>query len=140
MISFLDTNIWVYANVKDESNTEKNRKTIQLLENLKTNSRIILSIQVINEFHWVLQRKYKQSDEIIHTKVNAIIQIADIQPISLNTYLSAYELRKQYSLSFWDSLLLASAIENNVEQFYTENFQNLLMINKLKIINPYSEN
>jgi predicted nucleic acid-binding protein len=44
----------------------------------------------------------------------------------------------KYSLSFWDSLIVASALAANAEILYSEDMQNGLLIeNKLRIINPF---
>ncbi len=52
--------------------------------------------------------------------------------------LKASELRMKYSLSFWDSLIVASALAANAEILYSEDMQNGLLIeNKLRIINPF---
>ena len=60
---FSDTNILIYA----YSSTEIDKKTVavELLQHP-----LMLSIQVINEFHWVMSRKY----QVAWTQLQAINQ------------------------------------------------------------------
>lgn len=50
----------------------------------------------------------------------------------------ASQLRQQYSLSYWDSLIVASALIANVTEIYSEDMQHELVIsNQITIINPF---
>lgn len=58
--------------------------------------------------------------------------------INQSTYDDAFNLRQQQNISFWDSLIVASALENDCSILYTEDLQhNQLIENKLKITNPF---
>ena len=47
-------------------------------------------------------------------------------------------MKEIYNYSHYNSLILASAIENECETIYSEDFKNSQLIeNKLKIVNPY---
>ncbi|MEN8120994.1 MAG: hypothetical protein ABFS35_11630 [Bacteroidota bacterium] len=65
---FIDSNLWIYLSITDKEPT-KHSKAISFFETL-INKDINTSIQVINEFHWVLLRKYKLSEFEIEEKVN----------------------------------------------------------------------
>jgi predicted nucleic acid-binding protein len=66
-----------------------------------------------------------------------IVSVSLISPINYQTYQSAYQLRTKYSVSYWDSLIIASALENVCSTLYSEDMQHQLIIeNKLCIINP----
>ena len=84
-------------------------------------------------------RKYKLSENQIYEKVeNGIIQLSKVNELNINTYKYAKQIRNNYKISFWDSLILASAFLNNCSVIYTEDMQhNLIIDNKLKIINPF---
>ena len=50
------------------------------------------------------------------------------------------ENKEKYAYSYWDSLILASALENNCPIIYTEDMQSGQIIeDSLKIINPYKQ-
>jgi predicted nucleic acid-binding protein len=50
----------------------------------------------------------------------------------------ASHLRNRYRFSFWDSLIVASALQSNVSTLYSEDMQDGLGVNnQLEIINPF---
>ena len=52
--------------------------------------------------------------------------------------LSASELREAYCLSYWDSLIVTTALESGAAILYSEDLQDGLWINaRLQIINPF---
>ncbi len=54
---------------------------------------------------------------------------------------NASRLGQQYSFSFWDSLIIASALEAGVTLLYSEDMQDgILVAGTLEIINPFKEN
>jgi predicted nucleic acid-binding protein len=58
--------------------------------------------------------------------------------IDMNTILKASFLRKTYILSYWDSLIMASALENDCSVLYSEDMQHgQILEGRLKIINPF---
>ena len=138
---FVDTNIWIYALIREKGNQSKHIKSLELFENLQSSSRIIISVQIINEFHWVLSRKYKISDhDIIMQVKESISKISQIVPINFDTYLDSAVIREKYKLSFWDSLIVTSAIQNNCTTLYSEDLtHNQLFEKKLKVSNPFDD-
>ena len=57
------------------------------------------------------------------------------QTISL--IVSGTAIHRQYSLSFWDSLILAAAIEASAEVLYSEDMDSGQEIGGVKIVNPF---
>ena len=61
----------------------------------------------------------------------------EVSTITMKTILEGWELRKKYNLSYWDSLIISSALENECTILYSEDLQNNMKIkNKLVIRNP----
>ena len=136
---FFDSNIWIYAFLETQKN-ESNKRSISLKLLEKSNiENIIISVQVLNEFHWTLKTKYNISEEEIRKKVkNGILEIAKVIQLDLSTYKSAYKIRDNYSISYWDSLIVTSALKNDCKTLYSEDMQhNQIIEDKLKIINPF---
>lgn len=138
---FIDTNIWVYAFLEAENSTGKQQIALELLRNIPPATILFVSVQVINEFHWTLFRKYKLPDDQIRDKVeNGIVRIATISSLELSDYRSAFHLRGRYQLSFWDSLIIASALRSGCTTLYTEDLAHDMTIErKLRIINPFKQ-
>lgn len=61
-----------------------------------------------------------------------------LAPISSETVKICWHIKLKYKYSYWDSLILASAIENNCSILYTEDMQyNQIIEKQLKLINPF---
>ena len=139
---FIDTNIWLYGLTESDLNIDKTKRevSLSLFENLlKQGADICISVQVINECHWNFVRKFKVKDEFAARLIKEnIIPISKVRDVTFNTYELSNQLRHKYALSFWDSLIVASALECNCSVLYTEDMQNGLRVeNKLKIVNPF---
>ena len=139
---FVDTNIWIYALTESqvEDDREKRDIALSLFESMVAQEKTIcISIQVVNECHWNFIRKFNLSDEAATGIIQEnIIAISRIAPVTLNTYLLSNQIRRVYNLSFWDGLIVASALENQCSVLYTEDMRDGQIIeNKLKIVNPF---
>lgn len=132
---FIDSNLWIYLSLS-MNDLEKHKKTILFFEEL-TDKDVNTSIQAINEFHWVLSRKYKLSEGLIADKVDGIVNLSHIFSINFETYQKAKQIREQHQVSFWDSLIIAAALLANCTVLYSEDMHHELIIeDKIKIINP----
>jgi len=136
---FIDTNIWVYALLESEKDAEKQAVAIEFLRKLSPTTNIVVSAQVINEFHWTLARKYNIDEKLIRDKVeNGITRLADVVPLDYSAYRDSFRVRSKYHLSFWDSLIVASAQQNGCATLYTEDLNHGQTIEKtLRIVNPF---
>ncbi len=130
--SFIDTNIWVYAHFQDE-----NQKSAIALELLETLPSLTSSTQVLNEYYSVMLKK-KIADNLIQDNIEIIISICEIKIIAISTIRLAHQLKLKYGFSYWDSLILASALEADCDSIYSEDMQHQQIIEgKLQIINPF---
>ena len=139
---FIDTNIWIYAFLepadKKSADLVKRKIILRKITDFLTTDDICTSIQAINEFHWILRKKYRIDDKTINKKVKSIVEISEVTKLSLETYHNSFKLREKHSISFWDSLMLSSALLSDCTTFYSEDLQNDLIIEKkLKIMNPF---
>jgi len=116
---FLDTNILVYL----YSATELNKRD-KLCQMLNPVSRIT-SIQAFNEASNVWFKKYQWNGAKITNHLDNIELICDeILKISRNTVNLAVSLKDTYGYSFYDCLMLASALEGDCDEIYTEDMHN----------------
>ncbi len=137
---FIDTNIWVYALLEAKNGDGKQQTVLELLRNLSAKASIMVSVQVINEFHWTLTRKYRLADDAVQDKaINGIVALAtEVIPVDLSTYTTASGIRKKYLLSYWDSLIVTSALQAGCATLYSEDMNHSMIIeNQLHIINPF---
>ena len=130
---FVDSNVWLYAVIEDVKSATKSAAARVLVA-----ERRIVSTQVINEVCVNLLRKAGRSEDEIRQVVRAFYAQHRVLPIDERTMLSASELREAYSLSYWDSLIVATALEAGAAILYSEDMQDGLWINaRLQIINPF---
>jgi len=130
--AFLDTNIFVYSN--SGSDPLKKERSIDLYEQYACYS----STQAINEFCNVCVKKWKAKKPDIEKSVHEIMDICQIGMVSLYTVFEALRLQSRYGYSYYDSLMLASALEYGCEYFISEDLSSGQVIEKrLTIINPF---
>ena len=133
--SFIDTNIWVYAHLQ-EANNNKCNTAVALLEKLPL---LVSSTQVLSEYYSVMQRN-KIPDNLIQDNVEIILAITDVSVIQVMTIRLAHKIKLKYSFSYWDSLVLASALEAGCQCLYSEDMQHKQIIEgSLMIVNPFKK-
>ncbi len=134
---FVDTNIFIYSAVNDNLHLDKRKKAVELIQ--REDTEILISTQVINEFYVILI-KNGISDAEIQKRIYEIVENAVLVNVIFNTIQSAWKIRKRYGFSYWDSLIVASALESSCSSLYTEDLQDGQIIEKkLKIINPFTK-
>lgn len=100
-----------------------------------------MSTQVINEVCSVLKRKTNLAEEDIYQLIEEFEEQCHV--INLTTFIlkKASLLRTNYNLSFWDSLIVATALCADVDILYSEDMQHQLIVEEeLTIINPFKVN
>ena len=129
-LSFLDSNILIYL---VENNPDKKAKVLSIIT-----TDCMISTQVVGENINVCIKKLKMTKEkaFIHAnELLATFPIMTIQPSTLELGIMIYN---KYQLSWWDSLIVSTALENNCEIIYSEDMQDGLVIEKrLTIVNPF---
>ena len=101
---FIDTNIWLYAFVAGDR--AKTAKAASLLQR----SSIAVSVQVINEVCANLIRKAGFREADVRALIESFYAKCLVVALDERVLLRASELRDRYSLSFWNSTIVASAI------------------------------
>ncbi|MDM8523970.1 PIN domain-containing protein [Desulfococcaceae bacterium HSG8] len=137
---FIDTNIWIYGLVESNDPSEKEKRivSLSLFESLLSESEIVVSTQILNECHWNLIRKFGYGDSEVYMRIQEnIIAISNIMNVNQRTYHNSFQIREKYHLSFWDSLVIASALEGECLEIYTEDMQHGQKLDDLLIINPF---
>jgi predicted nucleic acid-binding protein len=130
---FIDTNLWIYS----YSNDEKGNKCKELLDKYFEN--VNISTQVLGEIFSVLTKKNiktKKETKKIISDLSTGFSVADVMTATVS---KAIDISMKYAFSYWDSLIIASALESNCSILYTEDMQDGQVIdNKLRIVNPFA--
>jgi predicted nucleic acid-binding protein len=131
---FVDTNIFVYAHLSDDS--QKHERAKRLLQDGIAGDRVFISTQVVGEFYAALTKYRREHDEIVGF-ISEITKRANTSAISLSTVERCLTLKRAYGYAYWDSLILAAAIEADCQILYSEDLQNGQVIEgTLTVKNP----
>ena len=129
MSAFFDTNILVYAQQMDGKG---DRARALFAGGGK------LSVQVLNEFTAVSRRKQRRDWREIDEALADVLTIVDPPlPLTLDLHHSARSLAQDHQLSFYDALIVATAIKAGCDTLFSEDMQHGRSIGGLAIVNPF---
>lgn len=132
--AFIDTNIFVYAALQAPDSQRKREAAIAVLA---SPGKVVVSTQVLNEFAAVLL-KNRFSDTDIQARVEAIAVDSSLAVITIETIRLAWSVKNRYQFSYWDSLIVAAALQSSCTILYTEDLGHGMVIdNTLRITNPF---
>ena len=130
---FLDSNILIYCYTSTEP--VKQQKAFHIID---TNPKLFISTQVLQEFCNVSHKKFSPQDVDLEKALSEIQSMIFIHGNTIDTVREANTLKYKYGYSFYDSLIIAAALECGCNTLYSEDMQHGQCIkNKLKIINPF---
>ena len=132
---FFDTNIILYAKIDESS--PKHIIAKELLEQKILYGEPCISVQIVNEFSVNAIRQKMQLPEI-ETTVNQLLTHFHVQSLTTKHVRNAFRIVKRYGFSFWDSLVVSTALDMHCSVLFTEDMQNGQWIDDvLEIRNPF---
>jgi predicted nucleic acid-binding protein len=136
---FIDTNIFIYS--FDDTQPEKQDLSKRIIGFALENDAGIISSQVVQEFLNVATRKFKTPLSITDclTFLNRIMEPLCVVFANMDLYHHSLDIMQRWKLSFYDSLIISAAIQEDCSILYSEDFQHNQKIQSLTIINPFIE-
>lgn len=132
---FVDTNILIYA--LDPAEPRKRAVSADLLRRTISSHTLTLSPQSLNECYRVLtQRRRLMPVDAARAFVRLIAPWA-IAPLDAATTERAWAVQDAASLSWWDSLMVAAALRAECRLFVSEDMQDGVEIEGMRIANPF---
>jgi len=132
--TFVDTNVLVYAFTKDEP--EKREKALTALDNCLP----VISSQVLKELASVLLKKKSVDIQAALDTLHEITGVAEVMEEKASLVFAALRTCERYGYSFYDSLIIESALAADCAVLLSEDMQDAQIISgKLKIHNPFRE-
>jgi len=132
---FIDTNIWLYAFIRADD-PGKSAIASKLIVDVEP----VISTQIINEVCVNLLRKTVFSEDQIAQLIEAFYGKYRVVELGRSALLEASRLRKAYSLSFWDSTIVSTALNSGVSHLYSEDMQDgMVFEGRLEICNPFTK-
>jgi len=131
---FIDTNILIY---RIYGTAEQKESVLGILGNQVR--RPVISTQVLNELaNASFKKKLNRSGDELKQHLLKTVESFTVAEISPKTVITAVDIKEKYHYSFYDSLIIATALENNCNILFSEDLQHQQIIRgKLKIINPF---
>ena len=135
---FLDTNVFVY--VFDPTAPAKARKAARLVREAVDTGKGIVSYQVVQEFFNVGFRRFAQPMSVAEAEQYLITVFRPLLAINSSPalYVEALRIAGKHRLAWYDSIVVASALEGRCETLYSEDFQHGREIEGLRIENPFA--
>lgn len=135
--SFLDTNVLVYS--FDAQSPAKREVARGLIEEALEKGTGVISFQVIQEFLNAATRKFapplklKDAEKYLDIVLEPLCEVFP----SAALYHQALEIADEWRLSFYDSLIVAAALEAGCRVLYSEDLQADQKIKGLTVRNPF---
>src|ERR1700683_3697527 len=134
---FLDTIFVVYS--ADASSPKKSARATKLIRKAIETRGGIVSYQVVQEFFNVALRRFSKpmsaldAEQYLSTTFRPLLSVHSSEAL----YGEALRIAGRFRLPWYDSLLVASAIEGKCDVLYSEDFQNRQRIGTIEISNPF---
>lgn len=129
---FIDTNLLVYAISTEADKADK----IELL--FREPFDFLISTQVINEFIHTCYRKNLLTAGEIRSAIEDFLSFFDLAIIQESTIFLALKLKDQHNFSWYDGLIVATALENDCTHLFSEDMQHGMLVEQvLTIQNPF---
>lgn len=128
--AFLDTNILLYLHSADAFKADRAEALLR--------AGGIVSVQVLNELTNVLRRKLAYPWSDVNHVLALTEQLLQVEPITLDVHRQGRALAARYSLSVYDAMIVAAALQAGCDVLYSEDMQHGLEVESgLRIVNPF---
>jgi len=133
--AFLDTNILIYFYSEDDDNKRS------IVNQVLNDNDCVTSTQAMSEFCNVMHRKFSWGATQIKEHLDNIELVCDeVLSIHRSTINNALALKDRYGFSYFDCLMLASALEGACQVIFTEDMSDGQIIDgTLKMLNPFKK-
>lgn len=134
MTSFFDTNLLIY--LYDTGQPDKHRKAKELFTDEASANRVLISTQVLQEFYAAVTSKKIMDKEIAEQAVIKFMQLP-VKQIDLPEIQAAMWRNRTDQISFWDALIIETALSGGASILWSEDFQHGRVFDGLEVRNPF---
>lgn len=130
---FLDSNVLVYAYTQHDPRQTRAKDLV--------NRGGTISVQCLNEFATVAQRKLSMSWSELTESISIIIDLTDrVIPLDITIHRLGRRLSEERRLAVYDGMIVAAALIANCDTLYSEDMHDGLVIeDRLRIANPFAQ-
>ena len=136
-INFIDSNVFVY--LFDETADQKRQIAESLIHTALSDGSGQISYQVVQETLNVITRRLAVPVTIEDARQFLDQMLAPLWKVNpnLELYQRGLDLQVRYQYSFYDSLIIAAALESGCTTLFSEDLQHGQQIRTLEIVNPF---
>ena len=136
LLQFVDNNILIYAH--DVSAGQKHKRAQQLIRDLWQSGQGCLSIQVLQEFYVnVTQKVAKPLSAEVAAQIIADLSVWEVHCPRVEDILNAVRLQQRYQISFWDAMILASAVQLGCQILWSEDLNPGQVYDQVEVKSPF---
>ena len=129
--AFIDTNVLLYLLSSDTAKADR-------AERLLAQGGVI-SVQVLNEFANVARRKGALAWPEVIDILSLVRRRCSVVPVTQAVHDCGMALVQRHSLSLYDAMIVAAALEAGAGTLYSEDMQHGLRIERvLTVVNPFA--
>jgi predicted nucleic acid-binding protein len=130
--TFLDTNVLVYL-------LTAGRKA-EIVETILLDARFerVISTQVVNEFIHTASSKARLEWPEIRAQLRMLRAACSVEIVRNEEQDDALALAERYGFSWYDSLIVASALAARADTLLSEDYQHGMRVDQLRIANPFA--
>lgn len=130
--SFLDTNVLIYCYTSTELQKLAKAQAVASLPD------VVISTQVLKELANILRKKFNLDWAAIQTTLDEVENNFEVHINSAASIKNACAIADRYGFSFYDSLIIAAALESGCTILYSEDLQHGQAIEQtLTVKNPF---
>jgi predicted nucleic acid-binding protein len=133
---FFDTNLLVYA--LDPAEPTKRARAAELLRAVIVRGALIVSPQILNECYRVVTDKRRLlPKEAAQAYIGELVPFC-LAPLDATTTQLAFDVQERLGLSWWDSLVVASAIQGGADTLLSEDIAGRHDRTPLRFLDPFT--
>jgi predicted nucleic acid-binding protein len=126
---FINSNVLIYALVDDQQRTP-------IAEKIMIKGGVV-SVQVLNEVANICSRKLRMPPTEIHHALRTVRAYCDVVPLTDDLPTLALSVMERYTLSYYDALIVATALSAECTEILSEDMQHGLKVVNARIVNPF---
>jgi predicted nucleic acid-binding protein len=132
---FVDTNIFIYAH--DSSAGQKRDKARALIARLFEDGDGAISTQVLSEFYSIATKKLSMNSQVAEAIVSDL-RVWTLHRATHADIIAAIQLQRRYAISWWDALIVNSAIELGCRVLWSEDLSHGQQYGPITLRNPFA--
>jgi len=131
---FVDTNVLIYA--FDRTAGKKRETAATLLARLWSDRIGYLSLQVLQEFYVTATKKLKMAPAEAYAQIDRFGKWTVHRP-EVDDVLVAIQLHREKKISFWDAMILRSAMSSGCDLLWSEDLSDAQRWDGVIVRNPF---